>query len=53
MPRAAARFLVAFAIAPSLSAQTPRAEFDVVSIKRSPKNAVGGSMPTCPTARPS
>ena len=48
MPRAAALFLVAFAIAPSLLAQTPRAEFDVVSMKRSAPDAVGGSMRTLP-----
>jgi uncharacterized protein (TIGR03435 family) len=47
MPRAAALFLVAFAIVPSLSAQT-RAEFDVVSIKRSAPDAVGGSMRNLP-----
>jgi len=48
MPRAAALFLVAFAFVPSLSAQTPRAEFDVVSIKRSAPDAVGGSMRNLP-----
>ena len=48
MLRAAALFLVAFAIVPSLSAQTPRQEFDVVSIKRSAPDAVGGSMRTLP-----
>ena len=48
MPRAAALFLAAFAIVPNLSAQTPRAEFDVVSIKRSAPDAVGGSMRTLP-----
>ena len=48
MTRAAALFLGAFAIVPSLSAQTPRAEFDVVSIKRSAPDAVGGSMRTLP-----
>ncbi len=48
MPRAAALFLVAFAIVPGLLAQTPRAEFDVVSIKRSAPDAVGGSMRTLP-----
>jgi uncharacterized protein (TIGR03435 family) len=48
MLRAAALFLVAFAIVPSLSAQTPRAEFDVVSIKRSAPDAVGSSMRSLP-----
>ena len=48
MPRAAALFLAAFTIVPSLLAQTPRAEFDVVSIKRSAPDAVGGSMRTLP-----
>jgi uncharacterized protein (TIGR03435 family) len=48
MPRATALFLVAFVVVSTLSAQTPGAEFDVVSIKRSPKDAVGGSMRTLP-----
>ncbi len=43
-----APFLVALAIVPALSAQTPRVEFDVVSIKRSPPDAVGGRMQTLP-----
>lgn len=48
MTRAVALLVVALAIAPILSAQTPRAEFDVVSIKRSLSNAVGGGMRTLP-----
>ncbi len=44
----AAPFVVALALVPGLSAQTPRVEFDVVSIKRSPPDAVGGSMRTLP-----
>jgi uncharacterized protein (TIGR03435 family) len=48
MLRAAALFLVAFAIVPSLLAQTPPAEFDVVSIKRSAPDAVGSSMRSLP-----
>jgi uncharacterized protein (TIGR03435 family) len=53
MSRAAALSLVAFAIVHTLSAQAPpaqapRAEFDVVSIKRSPPDAVGGRMQTLP-----
>jgi bla regulator protein blaR1 len=48
MPRAIAPFALAFAFIPTISAQTPRAEFDVVSIKRSAPDAVGGSMRTLP-----
>lgn len=48
MPRAAALFLVALAIVPTISAQTPRAEFDVVSIKRSAPAEPGSSMRTLP-----
>jgi uncharacterized protein (TIGR03435 family) len=44
----AALVLVALASVPALSAQTPRAEFDVVSIKRSPADALGSSMRTLP-----
>ena len=48
MPRAVAPVLVALAIAHAISAQTPRVEFDVVSIKRSSPDAVGGSMRSLP-----
>jgi uncharacterized protein (TIGR03435 family) len=48
MLRGVALLVVALAIVPILSAQTPRAEFDVVSIKRSPANAGGGGMRTLP-----
>lgn len=48
MPRAIALFVLAFAIIPTISAQTPRAEFDVVSIKRSAPDATGSSMRTLP-----
>lgn len=48
MLRVVALFLVALALAPTISAQAPRAEFDVVSIKRSSPNAVGNSMRTLP-----
>jgi len=48
MLRAVALLVVALSIVPILSAQTPRAEFDVVSIKRSPANAGGGGMRTLP-----
>lgn len=48
MPRSVALLVIALAIVPCLSAQTPRAEFEVVSIKRSPPNAAGGGMRTLP-----
>jgi uncharacterized protein (TIGR03435 family) len=48
MPRAATVSLVAFALVQAISAQTPRVEFDVVSIKRSAPDAVGGSMRNLP-----
>ena len=48
MLRAAALFPVALALVPTLSAQTPRAEFDVVSIKRSALDEPGSSMRTLP-----
>lgn len=48
MLRAVALLVVALAVVPILSAQAPRAEFDVVSIKRSPANTVGGGMRTLP-----
>lgn len=48
MPRAAALVGIVVALLATLSAQSPRAEFDVVSIKRSQENAVGGGMRTLP-----
>ena len=48
MPRAIAPVVLAFAIIPTISAQTPRAEFDVVSIKRADPHARGGGMRTLP-----
>jgi uncharacterized protein (TIGR03435 family) len=48
MPRAIAPVVVAFALTPIISAQTPRAEFDVVSIKRADPDAGGGGMRTLP-----
>jgi uncharacterized protein (TIGR03435 family) len=48
MPRTAAVSLVALALVQAISAQTPRVEFDVVSIKRSAPDAVGGSMRNLP-----
>jgi len=48
MTRLAALFFVAIAIVPALYAQPPRVEFDVVSIKRSAPDAVGGRMRTLP-----
>jgi uncharacterized protein (TIGR03435 family) len=44
----AALVLVALAVVPALSAQTPPVEFDVVSIKRSPADALGSSMRNLP-----
>jgi uncharacterized protein (TIGR03435 family) len=46
MPRAVALFVLAFVLTPAISAQTPRAEFDVVSIKRADPDARGGGMRT-------
>src|SRR5688572_19674066 len=48
MPRAVALLVLALANLPAISAQTTRAEFDVVSIKRSAPDAVGGGMRTLP-----
>jgi uncharacterized protein (TIGR03435 family) len=48
MPRASALFCVALALVPTTSAQTPRHEFDVISIKRGAPDAGGSSMRTLP-----
>jgi uncharacterized protein (TIGR03435 family) len=48
MSRAALLFIVTVGLLSVISAQTPRAEFDVVSIKRSPPDSVGQSMRTLP-----
>ena len=48
MPRAIALLVSALAIIPTISAQTPRTEFDVVSIKRADPHATGSSMRTLP-----
>lgn len=48
MSRTLSLFALTLACVQTISAQTPRVEFDVVSIKRSSPDAVGGGMRTLP-----